>query len=162
MINSTSSKSVLVICVLLIFGGLGCDKDRPPAGSVPWGPLVQGGGKVKLSLIQVGHEATLPLDAISSVTLLRYTREAQDEGAGSQRWPGDTSGQYTYTEIGQWDVLLSGFPGGLMPLESGIYQFKHNSVSGQPPSGFYGHSDYFEVKAQEDVMLVQIQLNAAI
>ena len=37
---------------------------------------------------------------------------------------------------------------GPLSLEPGLYKFKHNSVSGQPPSWFYGANSIFEIKAQ--------------
>lgn len=42
------------------------------------------------------------------------------------------------------------------------YQFNHNSVYGQPPSGFYGESNFFEVKPGQENLEVQVPLNAAI
>lgn len=161
MVNDTTSRRFLLTCLFMALAGLGCDEDRPPTQPVPWGTVAQDRGQVQLILTQMGDGATLSLESFASVTLTRYTREAQDEGVTSQRWPGDTSGQIKYIETGQWVVPLRDFPEGVMPLEPGFYQFKHNSVAGQPPSGFYGNSDYFEVKAGEDVA-VKISLNAAI
>jgi hypothetical protein len=162
MANSTTSRRFLVTCLLLIMIVSGCDKDRSPSKLVFIEPVGKDTGQVKLILIQAGDETIISPNTLRLVTLTRYAREAQEEGASSQRWPGDTSGQYRYVEQGLWEVRLSDFPGGLIPLEPGFYQFKHNSVTGQPPSGFYGNSDYFEIKAGEEVVLVQLELNAAI
>ncbi|MCF7973890.1 MAG: hypothetical protein K9N55_08750 [Phycisphaerae bacterium] len=103
----------------------------------------------------------IPLDAIRAVTLVRVTRETQEQGATSQRWPGDTSGQSRYVEAETWTVQLKDFPDGQIPLEPGMYQFKHNSVAGHPPSGFYGNSDFFEIKVGQAIV-VEMTLNAAI
>jgi len=103
-----------------------------------------------------------PNDYISSVTLIRYEEQPQDEGVTIKRWAGDTSGQYKYVEKEKRKLNLSDFPGGVIPLEPGLYQFKHNSVYGQPPSGFYGKSNFFEIKAGEETLDVQIPLNPAI
>jgi len=139
----------------------GCDKDRSSSKLVFIKPGGKDTGQVRLVLIQAGDETIISSDTLSLVTLTRYAREAQEEGVSSQRWPGDTSGQTKYIETKTWEVQLGDFPGGVIPLEPGFYQFKHNSVSGNPPSGFYGTSDYFEIKAGEKIA-VQISLNAAI
>ncbi len=125
-------------------------------------PAGQDTGSVRLVLTHADGDSPISLDTISRVTLTCYTLETQEKGVGSQRWSGDTSGQVKYVEAKTWEVRLSDFPGGLIFLEPGRYQFKHNSVSGNPPSGFYGTSDYFEVKAGDNIPSVQLWLNAAI
>lgn len=102
------------------------------------------------------------LDYISSVILIRYEQQPQDEGVVMKRWAGDTSDQYKYVEKEKRKLKLSDFTEGLIPLEPGIYQFNHNSVYGQPPSGFYGKSSLFEIKAGEETLDVQIPLFPAI
>ena len=112
--------------------------------------------------VPVWNRKPMPLDHVGSVTLIRYEREKQDEGVTIKRWAGDTSGQYKYVEKEKRTLKLSDFPDGVIPLEPGIYQFKHNSVYGQPPSGFYGDSNLFEIKAGEKTIDVQIPLTPAI
>ena len=104
----------------------------------------------------------IPLDHIRSVTLTRYERQEQNEGVSVKRWAGDTSGQYKFVEKEKRRLKLGDFPDGVIPLEPGLYQFNHNSVNGQPPSGFYGKSSFFEIKAGEETVDIQIPLNPAI
>jgi len=108
------------------------------------------------------NRESTPSDHISSVTLIRYEKQPQDEGVIMKRWAGDTSGQYKYVEKEKRKLKLSDFPGGVIPLEPGLYQFKHNSVRGKPPSGFYGESDFFEIRDGEETLDVQIPLFPAI
>ena len=103
-----------------------------------------------------------PLDNISSVTLICYDRQPQDEGVTVKRWAGDTSGRYKYVDKDKRKLKLSDFPDGIIPLEPGIYQFNHNSVSGMLPSGYYGESNFFEIKAGDKTLDVEIPLMAAI
>ena len=103
-----------------------------------------------------------PNDHISSVTLTRYEKQPQDKGVTIKRWAGDTSGQYKYVEKEKRKLDLSDFPEGIIPLGPGIYQFNHNSVRGQPPSGFYGKSSLFEIKPGEETVEVRIPLYPAI
>lgn len=117
---------------------------------------------VKPAFFDAGHETPMSLDEIRSVTLIRYKRQKQDEGVTMKRWAGDTSGQYKYVVKEKRELKLSDFPEGVIPLEPGIYQFKHNSVTGRPPSGFYGESNFFEIKPGEETLDVQIQLYMAI
>jgi len=117
---------------------------------------------VKPAFFDAGHETPMSLDEIRSVTLIRYKRQKQDEGVTMKRWAGDTSGQYKYVVKEKRKLNLSNFPEGVIPLEPGIYQFNHNSVHGQPPSGFYGESNFFEIKPGEETLDVQIPLYMAI
>ena len=103
-----------------------------------------------------------PNDDINSVTLIRYDKQPQDEGVTMKRWAGDTSGQYKYVVKEKRELKLSDFPERVIPLEPGLYQFKHNSVTGRPPSGFYGESNFFEIKPGEETFDVQIPLYMAI
>ncbi len=103
-----------------------------------------------------------PNDDINSVTLIRYDKQPQDEGVTMKRWAGDTSGQYKYVVKEKRELKISDFPEGVIPLEPGLYQFKHNSVTGRPPSGFYGESNFFEIKPGEETLDVQIPLYMAI
>lgn len=117
---------------------------------------------IKPIFLNVSNQEVIPFEHIRSITLVRYERQKQDEGIVVKRWAGDTSGQYKYVEKEKRKLNLSDFPGGLIPLESGIYQFNHNSVYGQPPSGFYGESNFFEIKPGEETLDVQIPLYMAI
>jgi len=117
---------------------------------------------VKPIFFNVSDQSVMPFDHVGSVALIHYERQKQDEGATIKRWAGDTSGQYKYVEKEKRKLKLSDFPGGVIPLEPGIYQFKHNSVRGKPPSGFYGMSNFFEIRLGEETVDVQIPLNPAI
>ena len=117
---------------------------------------------VKPVFMHVRNREPMPFDHVNSVTLIRYERQPQDEGVTIKRWAGDTSGRYKYVEKEKRVLKFSHFPDGVIFLEPGIYQFKHNSVSGQPPSGFYGESNFFEIKAGEETIDVQIPLYPAI
>ena len=112
--------------------------------------------------LNVSNQEVIPFEHVRSITLIRYERQKQDEGIVVKRWAGDTSGQYKYVEKEKRKLNLSDFPERVIPLEPGIYQFNHNSVYGQPPSGFYGKSTFFEIKAGEEIIDVQIPLNPAI
>ena len=117
---------------------------------------------VKPSFFNVSDQSVIPFDHVGSVVLIRYERQKQDKGVVVKRWPGDASSQYKYVEKERQELKLSDFSGGLMSLVPGLYQFKHNSVHGQPPSGFYGESNFFEIKAGEEPVDVQILLHPAI
>ncbi|MGD9780828.1 MAG: hypothetical protein AB7V14_01605 [Kiritimatiellia bacterium] len=101
-------------------------------------------------------------DWIHTLTLLRCEQQPQDEGVVMKRWAGDTSGETKTVVIEERKLKLSDFPDGLIPLEPGLYQFKHNSVSGNPPTGFYGESPVFEVRPESETVEVQVQLYPAI
>ena len=112
--------------------------------------------------LNVSNQEVIPFEHIRSITLIRYERQKQDEGIVVKHWEGDTSGRYKYVEKEKRKLNLSDFPGGLILLEPGIYQFNHNSVRGKPPSGFYGESNFFEIKAGEEIIDVQIPLYPAV
>lgn len=101
-------------------------------------------------------------DWIHTLTLLRCEEQPQDEGVVMKRWAGDTSGETKTVVIEERKLKLSDFPDGLIPLEPGLYQFKHNSVSGMPPSGFYGESPVFRVRPESKPVEIHIQLYPAI
>ncbi|MBW1782158.1 MAG: hypothetical protein JRL30_15640 [Deltaproteobacteria bacterium] len=117
---------------------------------------------VKPVFFDAKYGKPMTLDNIRSVTLISYKRQKQDEGVTMKRWAGDTSGQHKYVVKEKRELKLSDFPEGVIPLEPGIYQFKHNSVTGRPPSGFYGESSFFEIKPGEETLDVQIPLYMAI
>lgn len=117
---------------------------------------------VKPIFIDLPYEAVMPFDQVRSVTLIRYEKHPQDEGVTIKRWPGDTASQYKYVEIEKQQLKLSNLQGGEIPLEPGLYQFKHNSVSGQPPSGYYGESNFFEVEPGEESVDIKVLLYPAI
>jgi len=117
---------------------------------------------VKPTFFNASDQSVMPFDHVGSVALIHYERQKQDKGVVVKRWPGDASGRYKYVEKERQELKLSDLSGGLMSLEPGIYQFKHNSVHGQPPSGFYGESNVFEIKEGEKIIKVKIYLNPAI
>ena len=124
--------------------------------------VTQYGCLIKPIFLNVSNQETISFEYLRSITLIRYERRKQDEGVVIKRWAGDTSGQYKDVEKERRDLKSSDFSGGLILLEPGIYQFKHNSVSGKPPSGFYGESNFFEIKMGEEIMDVEILLYPAI
>ena len=124
--------------------------------------VVQTACLIKPIFINISNQAVMPFDCVRSMTLLRYENQPQDEGVTVKRWAGDTGSQYTYVEKEKQTLKLSDLQEGLIPLESGMYKFKHNSVRGQPPSGFYGKSNFFEIKAGDEIIEVGIPLYPAI
>lgn len=68
-----------------------------------------------------------------------------------QRWTGDTAYQNQYNEISREAVNITKLPRKMLVLEPGFYQFEYNDVHGDPPAGFYGGSEVFEVKAGNDM-----------
>ena len=117
---------------------------------------------VKPLFMDAGRDGSFPAGYIQTVTLIRYERQPQDEGVVMKRWAGDTSGNTKTVEIESQKLKLSDYPDGLIPLEPGLYQFKHSSVSGMPPSGYYGQSRFFEIKPGQKPLEIQVLLNAAI
>ena len=77
-------------------------------------------------------------------------------------YSGDTSMQYKYVEIEKRTLQSSDLRAGVLSLSPGLYQFKHNSVTGKPTSGYYGKSKVFEVKPSEEVIKVKILVTPAI
>lgn len=118
--------------------------------------------RVKPVFVQVSGEEPMPLDHVNSAILIRYERQPQNKGVEIKRWPGDTSGQHKYVEKETRKLKLSDFPDGVISLEPGFYRFRHNSVSGQPPSGFHGESPVFEIKPGQEAIEVRVPLNPAI
>ncbi len=107
------------------------------------------------------QEEKVPSDSINSLTLIRYDRQPLDEV--SDHSGGETAVQYRYVETGRRELKGDYFHNGLLlKLERGFYQFKHNSVRGNPPSGFYGESAYFEADPKREIMNVKILLYPAI
>ena len=119
-------------------------------------------GVVKLVCRVVGQTAAMPLEHFGTVTLIRYEQRGQAKGMQVRRWAGDTSGQYRHVEISRRELTAADLPEGIISLQPGFYQFKHNSVSGRPPSGFYGESPFFEVASEEKPVIIKILLFPAI
>jgi|GEM_PF-2715003 len=117
---------------------------------------------VKPIFIDVAYGKPMGLDDVSTVNLIRYEKQPQDEGVTMKHWSGETSDRNKYVEKEKRKLNLSDFPDGIIPLEPGLYQFNHNSVNGQPPSGFYGKSNFIEIKPGEETLDVKITLNPAI
>ena len=124
--------------------------------------VVQNACFIKPIFINASDQAVMPFDHVRSITLSRYDKLPQDKGVTVKRWAGDTSNQYRYVEKEKRTLNPSDFPGGLILLEPGIYKFQHNSVHGQPPSGFYGKSNFFEITAEDEIIEVRIPLYPAI
>ncbi len=127
--------------------------------------VTQNQGLVKPIFIDITNQKPLSQNwGVSKVTLIRYERQKQDEGVTMKRWAGDTSGQYKYVEKEKRKLDLVDFPGGFIPLKPGLYLIKHNSVRGTSgmTSGFYGKSNFFEVKAESEVIEVRVSLYPAI
>lgn len=75
-----------------------------------------------------------------------------------------TPGNYTIkTRAVQWKHLPTSWQqlATFNYSEKNVSQLKHNSAYGQPPSGFYGKSIFFEVKAEDEIVEVQIPLYPA-
>jgi len=117
---------------------------------------------IKPIFVNISSQAVMPFDTVLSATLTQYEKQPQDESVVIKRWEGDTASQYKYVEIEQQKLTLSDYPGGFIMLEPGIYQLKHNSVYGQPPSGFFGKSNLFEIKTKDEIIEVKIPLYPAI
>jgi hypothetical protein len=119
-------------------------------------------GRVKPVFQVVGADVTMPLEHLGSVILVEYDRREQAKGVTSQRWPGDKSGRYQFVELNRRQLKSADLPGGILLLGPGFYQFKHNSVSGRPPTGFYGESHVFEITVEEKPVIIEILLFPAI
>jgi hypothetical protein len=119
-------------------------------------------GRVKPVFKVAGADVAMPMEHIGSVILVEYDRREQAKGVTSQRWPGDKSGRYQFVELNRRQLKPSDLPGDTLLLGPGFYQFKHNSVSGQPPSEFYGESAIFEIRAGEETIEIHVPLYQAI
>jgi hypothetical protein len=119
-------------------------------------------GIVKPVFQIAGVETPASLEDLGSITLIRYERREQAKGVQIQRWEGDTANQYQYVELNRCELNSADLPEGIISLQPGFYQFKHNSVSGQTPSGFYGESPVFEIEPEKEAVQIQVQLYPAI
>lgn len=119
---------------------------------------------VKPIFINTSRKVLMSFKDVRTITLIRYEKQPQDKGVTMKRWSGDTSGEYKYVEKERRELKSNDLSGGLLSLEPGIYQFKHSSVSGTRgmTSGYYGKSNFFEIKAGEEFLEVKILLNMAI
>jgi len=120
------------------------------------------GRKIRPIFISMANDGVMPHDEVGSVDLIRYDRQKQDKGVLVKRWPDDTRYQHKYVETARRSIKLSECRDGLISLEPGFYQINHTSVTGIPPSGYYGKSVIFEVEAVEDILDVEIVLAPAI
>ncbi len=75
------------------------------------------------------------------------------------RWKGDTPNKYDHVEVSRKTIDLRKHKS--IFLKPGFYRFEYNDVRGNPPAGFYGKSDLFEVKDEGD-MEIEIGVNPAI
>jgi hypothetical protein len=124
--------------------------------------VISSWGIVKPIFQVAGVDAPASLEDLGSVTLIRYEKRPQDEGVVVKRWAGDVSGDFKHVEFNRRELNAADLPEGLLSLQPGFYQFKHNSVSGQPPSGFYGESPVFEIRTGDQPIEVEVQLHPAI
>lgn len=124
--------------------------------------VISSWGIVKPIFQVIGGDAPASLEDLGSVTLVRYERREQPEGVQVQRWVGDTDGRHQYVELNRRELNAADLPEGILALQPGFYQFKHNSVSGQPPSGFHGESPVFEVRPESTPVEIPIRLHPAI
>jgi hypothetical protein len=124
--------------------------------------VISSWGIVKPIFHVAGADAPTALEDLGSVTLIRYEKKPQDEGIVVKRWTGDTSGEFKQVELNRRELNAADLPEGILSLQPGFYQFKHNSVSGKPPSGFYGESPVFEVRPENEPVEIHIQLYPAI
>jgi len=119
-------------------------------------------GLVEVIFINAQSEEPMPHNSIKNATLIRYAHESKDPEVDIKRWSGDKGSVHNYVELESRDVLFSDHPGMKMLIRTGIYQIKHNSVTGTPPSGYYGESAFFEIKAGDEPIEVKIVLYPAI
>ena len=81
-----------------------------------------------------------------------------------KRWIGDKVNPYKYVEKTRQKLKAKDFQKGTLSLPKGIYQLKHNSVSGTRgmTSGYYGESNFFEIKSGDEFIEVEVFLYPAI
>lgn len=109
-----------------------------------------------------GADTSMSLDDLGSVTLIRYERREQAKGVQTRRWAGDTASQYQHVELNRREISSADIPEGILSLQPGFYQLRHNSVSGKPPTGFHGESRVFEIMSTEQPVEVHVLLYPAI
>lgn len=140
--------------LILLLAAIAGAEDPPP---------VPAPCRVRPIFLNAGRDnEPLPLEQFIPVTLIRYDRQPKDEGVVIRRWTGDTSGNFKYVPEEERKLGLQDFTEDGIDLEPGIYQFKHNSVSGMPPAGFYGESRFFEIKPGQETLDVPVHLYPAI
>ncbi len=124
--------------------------------------VISNWGIVKPVFQVVGAAAPVSLESLGSVTLIRYEKKLQTEGVVMKRWGGDVSGDFKHVELNRRELNAADLPEGVLSLQPGFYQFRHHSVSGRPPTGFYGESPVFEVRPEKKIIEVRVQLFPAI
>lgn len=152
----------LLIILLIGIASLGCKPTTRTSNTNNPDQAKPYSGMVKLVFVDIQSEKAMPFDVVNWVTLVRFERRPQDAGVEIKRWPGDTSGQYKYVELERRTIDLSEYTNGQMLIETGMYQIKHNSVSGMPPSGYYGDSEFFEIEVGDKLKEIRIVLYPAI
>ncbi len=171
MVTQKSAPFLLLISLLLGIAGLSHgmaphpeSRQSPATVEVAADKVLEAADpcQVKPLFLDAGRGGSFPAETIQTVTLVRYERKPQDEGVVMKRWAGDTSGDTKTVEIERRAIKLSDVPNGLIPLAPGLYQFKYSSVSGRPPSGYYGESRFFEIKPGQKTLEINILLYAAI
>jgi len=124
--------------------------------------VISNWGIVKPVFQVAGTDTPMSLEDLGSVTLIRYERREQAKGVQIRRRKDDSASQYQHVELNRREMNSADLPEGILSLQPGFYQFKHNSVSGKPPTGFYGESPVFEVRPESKPVEIEVQLYPAI
>lgn len=151
--------------ILLLFLGLSSvahSMSGMPAEPVLMKPVAPQACSVKLLFFDQGNQQVIPIAQIQSIKLIPYQRQRQDKGFTIKRWLGDTASQYKYIAQEKQQLKLKDYSDGSILLQPGTYQIKHNSVSGHPPSGYYGHSSFFTIEPGQEIINVSVFLYPAI
>lgn len=119
-------------------------------------------GKIKLQLEQIATGDLIEISNFSTITLIHYRRIPVPVEKQTKRWEGDRSGQFKHIETKRETIDLSTVIDGIIYLKPGFYMLKLNTVSGRPPSGFYGQSDIYEVMSGDEHLTVTVTLAPAI
>ena len=87
--------------------------------------------------------------AFSTITLVKLKRVPTTVVVIQKE--GDRPDKYAYVVVSKKVIALTKHQS--ISLESGFYRFEYNDVRGNPPAGFYGGSNVFEVKGGEDMVI---------
>ena len=112
---------------------------------------------VKLQFYERYSRKRIKDGSFLSVTLVKLKR-IPTRGVIIQK-RGDTPEKYSYVEVSRKSFDLDKYR--LVSLEPGFYWFEYNDIRGNPPAGFYGRSDLFEIKGSEEVT-ISVWLDSAI
>lgn len=117
-------------------------------------------GRARLVFIHAPNNEIISIAHVSTAVLIPVERAEKTHGI-VQRWPGDTSGRYEYTDREKRSFRPSELDEGVLELPPGFYRIEHNTVRGKPPAGMYGRSGIFEIRSGEETE-VRIPLFPAI